>query len=331
MKRRISILLALVMLAVLAMPVLGVVAEQAPIELKLGHQAPDGTAYDILAKTFKQYVEERTNGKYVIDVYSGGQLGGDRELMEAVQYGNVHFNVLTASDMGTFAPEMEVQDLPYLFENWEQVYKFLDSEAAKEFYALSDPAGMKTLSFMPRGFRHVTHGTKAIASLADLKGEKLRVAESKISEEIFRALGASPQIMAWGETYTALQQGTVNGMENTIITIRDYSMADVQKYCSLSYHQFAFGAITVNPDFYNGLSAEEQAIFLQAAIDAGKDIGKLQEQNENEARAELEAKGMIFVELTDMPAWVEAVKPVWDEYFKTHDKAYFDAIQASYQ
>lgn len=331
MKKRISILLALMMLAVLAMPLAGVVAEQKPISLKLGHQAPDGTAYDDLAKTFKKYVEERTNGKYVIDVYSGGQLGGDRELMEALQFGNVHFNVLTASDMGTFAPEMEVQDLPYLFENWEQVYKFLDSDAAKEFYALSDPVGIKTLSFMPRGFRHVTHGTKSITSLADIKGEKLRVAESKIYEETFKAFGASPQIMAWGEVYTALQQGTVNGMENTIVTMRDYSMSDVQKYCALTYHMFAFAAITVNPDFYNSLPAEEQAIFLQAAIDAGKDVGAIQEENEKAARAELEAKGMVFVELTDMPAWVEAVKPVWDEYFKTHNKAYFDAIQASYK
>lgn len=221
MKERFSILLAIVMLLTLALPTLGVIAEQKPISLKLGHQAPDGTAYDLLAKTFKKMIEERTNGKYEIDIYSGGQLGGDRELMEALQFGNVHFNVLTASDMGTFAQEMEVQDLPYLFENWEQVYKFLDSDAAKEFYALSDAAGIKTLSFMPRGFRHVTHGTKEIKSLADIKGEKLRVAESKIYEETFRAFGASPQIMAWGEVYTALQQGTVNGMENTIITIRD--------------------------------------------------------------------------------------------------------------
>lgn len=129
MKKRTMILLSLML--VFALVVTGCASKPAeepaaeggePIVLKLGHQAPAGTAYDNLALKFIELVETKSGGKYVIDVYNGGQLGGDRELMEALQVGNVAFNILTASDMGAFAPEMEVQDLPYLLENWDQVY-----------------------------------------------------------------------------------------------------------------------------------------------------------------------------------------------------------------
>lgn len=296
--------------------------------LKLGHQAPAGTAYDILATTFKDYVEERTEGRYTIDIYNGGQLGGDRELMEALQVGNVEFNVLTASDMGMFVPEMEVQDLPYLFNNWDEVFKFLESDAAKEFYALSDPVGITTLSFMPRGFRHTTNNNGPLNVPADLSGLKLRVAESSIYIDTFAAFGASPQSMAWGEVFTALQQGTVDGHENTIVTIRDYKIEEVQKYLSLTYHMFGFGAITTNPDWLASLPAEDQEIIRQAAIDAGRDVGAIQQENEIKATEELKAAGMEFNEV-DTKAFSDLVGPVYDKYFQTHDKKYFDAIKAA--
>lgn len=301
-----------------------------PIVLKLGHQAPAGTAYDNLAVKFKELVEANSNGKYQIDIYNGGQLGGDRELMEALQVGNVAFNVLTASDMGTFAPEMEAQDLPYLFENWEQVYKFLDSDAAQEFYALSDAAGIKTLGFMPRGFRHITNNNAPINTPADIAGMKIRVAESKIYENTFKAFGANPQIMAFSEVFTALQQGTVDGHENTTITIRDYKINDVQKYVSETNHMFAFGALTMNPALFDGLTPEDQQMFLDAALEACKVMGKVQEENAATAKTELEAAGMQF-NTADQAAFQAMVQPVYDEYFQTHDKKYFDAIKAAVQ
>jgi tripartite ATP-independent transporter DctP family solute receptor len=301
-----------------------------PIVFKLGHQAPAGTAYDILANTFKQYVEERSGGKYQIDIYNGGQLGGDRELMEALQAGNVAFNILTASDMGNFVPEMEVQDLPYLFEDWTQVEKFLDSQAAKDFYALSDSVGITTLSFMPRGFRHTTNNESPINTPADIAGKKLRVAESSIYIDTFEAFGANTLAMAWGEVFTALQQGTIDGHENTIVTIRDYKIDEVQKYISETYHMFGFAAITMNPGVLAEMSPEDQEMFRQAAIDAGKDAGQVQKEAEAAAKTELEGKGMEFNSV-DIEAFKDLVQPVYDKYFETHDKAIFDSIKAAVQ
>lgn len=296
--------------------------------LKLGHQAPAGTVYDDLAVAFKENIESRTDGRFEIDIYNGGQLGGDRELMEALQVGNVEFNILTASDMGMFAPEMEVQDLPYLFENWDQVFKFLESEAALDFYALSDEAGIKTLSFMPRGFRHITNNAGPINTPDDMAGKKMRVAESAIYVDTFEAFGANALALAWGEVFTALQQGTVDGHENTIVTIRDYKINEVQDYLSMTGHMFGFGAITVNPDFFDGLSPEDKEIFQQAATDAAIDIGALQQEAEVTTIEELKAAGMQFNEV-DKEAFMSLIQPVYDKYFENHDKKYYDAIKAA--
>jgi TRAP-type C4-dicarboxylate transport system substrate-binding protein len=159
--------------------------------LKLGHVAAPDTAYDNFAHEFKRLIEERSDGRYQIDIYPAGQLGIDRELMESLQIGNVDFTVITASDINQFVPAMGVQDLPYLFMDWDHVEKYLASDACKEFYALTDSVGMTTLSFMPRGFRHVTTNSKPVYSPADLSNLILRVAESEVYIDTFRALGGT--------------------------------------------------------------------------------------------------------------------------------------------
>ena len=299
-----------------------------PKVLKLGHIAPPGTAYDIYANTFKDLVEAKTDGRYVVEIYPAGQLGVDRELMESLQVGNVDLTVITASDINQFVADMAVQDLPYLFKDWDHVEKFLDSDTAKELYQLSDSVGMTTLSFMPRGFRHVTSNLEPINTPDDLKGLKVRVAESEIYIDTFKALGANAQAMAWGEVFTALQQGTIDAHENTIITTRDYNINEVQKYMSETGHFFAFAALQMNTNLLNSMSDEDQAIFRESGIEAGKAAGLIQKENEAEAKAELESKGMIFNEVADKSAFQAKMTPVYDNFFKEHDRKIFDEIQA---
>lgn len=302
--------------------------EAGPVELKLGHIAPPGTAYDIYANTFKDLLEEKSNGKYTVDIYPSGQLGVDRELMESLQVGNVDLTVVTASDINTFVPALAVQDLPYLFSGWDHVEKFLDSDAALELYSLSDSVGMSTLSFMPRGFRHVTTSTGPIHTPEDLQGLKLRVAESEVYLDTFKALGANAQAMAWSEVFTALQQKTVDGHENTVITTRDYKIDEVQDYMSETGHFFAFAALQMNTNLLNSLSPEDQEIFREAAIEAGKVAGQVQKEAEEEAKQELISKGMTFNEVEDKAAFAALVQPVYDKFFEDNGDQYFNAIKA---
>lgn len=296
---------------------------------RLGHQAPAGTAYDILSQKFKEYVETRSNGRYKIEIYSGATLGNDRVLTESTIAGTVDFAVLTASDMGNFSKELEVQDLPFLFADWDQVFKFLKSGFAPEFYSITDSAGIATLAFMPRGFRHATNNKGPITKPADFQGMKLRVVDSAIYVETFAALGANPQAMAWGEVYTALQQGTVDGHENTIVTINDYKINEVQKYLSKTGHIFAFAAIVTNPALLAGLPADDQKLIRQAAVDAGLDIGADQLETENKAAANLQSGGMQINEVPDKQPFVDKMGPVYDNFFKTHNRRYFDGIKSS--
>ncbi|MBW8383334.1 MAG: TRAP transporter substrate-binding protein [Youngiibacter sp.] len=294
---------------------------------KLGHIAAPNTAYDNFANKFAELVAKNSNGRYEIDVYPSGQLGVDRELMESLQAGNVDFTVITASDISSFVPDASVQDLPYLFSGWEHVEKFLASDVAQDFYKITDSVGMTTLALMPRGFRHVTSNTKPVNTPADLKGMKLRVAESEIYINTFKALGANAQAMAWSEVYTALQQGTVEGHENTAITIRDYKINEVQKYLSLTGHFFAFAALQMNADLLKGMSADDQKMIRDAAAEASKLLGAEQRANEAKVIEELKSKGMTVNEVADKAAFSALLTPVYDEFFKSHDRKFFDAIK----
>jgi tripartite ATP-independent transporter DctP family solute receptor len=295
---------------------------------KLGHIAAPNTAYDNFANKFAELVEKNSNGRYSIDVYPSGQLGVDRELMESLQAGNVDFTVITASDISSFVPDASVQDLPYLFSGWDHVEKFLASDVAQDFYKITDSVGMTTLALMPRGFRHVTSNTKPVNTPADLKGMKLRVAESEIYINTFKALGANAQAMAWSEVYTALQQGTVEGHENTAITIRDYKINEVQKYLSLTGHFFAFAALQMNADLLTGMSAEDQKLIRDAAAEASMLLGAEQRANEAKVIEELKSKGMVVNEVADKAAFSAMLDSVYDEFFKTIDRKFFDAIRA---
>lgn len=296
--------------------------------LKLGHIAPPGTAYDNFANLFKDKIEEASEGRYTIDIYPAGQLGVDRELMESLQIGNIDLTVITASDINQFVPDMSVQDLPYLFLNWDHVEAFLDSEAASDFYKLTDEVGMSTLSFMPRGFRHVASNVKPIYEPEDMEGLKIRVAESEVYLDTFSALGTNSQAMAWGEVFTALQQGTIDAHENTLITIRDYNMNEVQEYVSETGHFFAFAALQMNTNLLNGMDEADQEIFRQAALDAARESGLEQKEDEEAVKQELIDRGMEFNEVNDKTAFQEKVQPVYDKYLETHSGTFIDAIQS---
>ncbi|HWR13049.1 MAG TPA: TRAP transporter substrate-binding protein [Rectinemataceae bacterium] len=296
-------------------------------ELKLGHIAAPNTAYDNWAKEFKAQVEAGTNNRYKIVIYGGGQLGDSGPLMEAMQAGNLQFAVITSGDASQFVDAINVLDMPFLFRNWDHVEKFIASKTARDLLDLSDQYGLKSLSLMPRGYRHVTNAKFPITKPEDLKGLKMRISESPVLVEAFKAMGANAQAMAWSEVYTALQQGTVNSHENTIITTRDYKINEVQKYVSETGHVFAMATLMASGDWFKKLPAADQAIIQKAATDAAYKLGLEQKANEAKAKAELISKGMVFNSLDTEP-FVKAVQPVINKYAKGEVKKFYDAILA---
>ncbi|WP_044748171.1 TRAP transporter substrate-binding protein [Bacillus alveayuensis] len=296
------------------------------LALKLGHQAPEDSQYHRYALKFKELVEERTNGKVEIEIYPFRQLGGDRELLEAMQLGNLDLGVISGPPVSGFTPEMAVLDLPFIFEDWKHVKKFLASDIYKEIMALTDKNDLKTLSMAARGFRHVTNSKKPIETSGDFKGLKLRVIESPAYIKAYQQLGANVQSMAWGDTMTALQQGALDAQENTIDIIHDEKVYEVQKYVSMTGVTFCFVNLMASKQHYEKWPEDIRKIMDEAALEAAEYITEKNEKLEEDYRNKLEEKGMEFNEV-DISEFNKGMEVVYESYTKQYGDELVKKIQ----
>ncbi len=296
--------------------------------IKLAHMSPElpDDAYHMFALRFKEAIEEKTNGKFEVELYPAGVLGKDRELIEGLQYGTVDLAVITSSPMGNFVPSFQTLDLPFLFDDWNHVYKFLESDAAEELYKETESAGIITFGLIARGPRSVTNSGTPITSVEGLKGMKIRVIESPIFVDTFTALGAAPQAMSWGEVFTALQQGTIDGHENSIATINNERVYEVQDNVTLTEHIFAFTTAHASQTFWDTLTAEEQQLFKETAKEITLEVSKTQEEAEEDFLGRLKDAGMNVYEIDRAPMR-EMVKSVYDKFAQTNTDKYFKAIE----
>lgn len=296
--------------------------------IKLAHMSPElpDDPYHMFALQFKEAIEEKTNGRFEVELYPAGVLGKDRELTEGLQYGTVDLAVITSSPMGNFVPAFQTLDLPFLFDDWDHVLRFLESDAAEELYKETESAGIITFGLIARGPRSVTNSGDPIKSVEDLKGMKIRVIESPIFVDTFTALGAAPQAMSWGEVFTALQQGTIDGHENSLATINNERVYEVQDNVTLTEHIFAFTTAHASKMFWDTLSPEDQKLFKETAKEITLNISKSQVEAEQDFLGRLKEAGMNVYEIDRAPMR-ELVKPVYDKFAKTNTDKYFKAIE----
>lgn len=266
----------------------------ATYQFKLGHQAPENSNYQKFALLFKEKLEEKTNGEANVSIYPFRQLGTDRELLEAMQLETLDFGVISGPPVSQFAPKVSLVDLPFLFNDWEHVNKFISSDAGKEFMGLTDDANLKMLGFMNRGFRHVTNNKGPIEKLEDFKGLSIRVIESDLYTSSYKALGANPQQMNWGDAYTGLEQGAIDAQENTLDIIHDEKVDEVQKYVSKTGIHFVFAYLMASKPKFDTLPDNIKQAVVEAADEAGKEISKENEANDEKFEEILKEKGMEF-------------------------------------
>lgn len=299
-----------------------------PLVLKLGHMGNDTNPMMRYTNNFKAQVEEATNGAIQIEVYGDKVLGTDREMLEQVQNGTLDMSVNTTSVLSNFIPAYASLDLPYLLNDWDHCYKFMDSDVYTDLLAEGADSGITTLSLAGRGFRHVTTNDHPVRNLADLKGLKLRVIESSVFVDTFEAFGASPQAMSFGEVITALQQGTIDGHENSYAIIQQEHVYEVQNMVSETAHMFAFFNMVINTNLLNSLPEDMQKIIRDAALKAGREETELEQAEELEVKEDLKAQGMTMIEDVDVDELKSVVQPVYDKFGETNDLKYLEAIQA---
>jgi C4-dicarboxylate-binding protein DctP len=283
MKRRTSLhtLLAVAAAAALSLPVFA----QAPIVIKFSHVVANDTPKGHAADFFKKKAEELTKGKVKIEVYANSTLYKDKEEMEALQIGAVQ---MLAPSLAKFGPlgvkEFEVFDLPYMFDDYNELHKVTQGPAGKMLLDKLEPKGIRGLAYWDNGFKSFS-SNKPMKSPADLKGMKMRIQSSKVLESQMRAMGSLPQVLAFSEVYQALQTGVVDGTENPISNLYTQKMHEVQKHLTLTEHGYLGYAVITNKKFWDGLPADIRKQLEEAMVEATKfanDVAK----KENDASLE---------------------------------------------
>jgi len=264
----------------------GAAFAQQPIVIKFSHVVAVDTPKGKGADYFKKIAEERTKGRVKVEVYPNSTLFKDGEEMEALQLGSVQ---MLAPSLAKFGPlgvrEFEVFDLPYIFDNYDELHKVTSGPVGQALLKKLESKGIIGLAYWDNGFKDMS-ANKPLKVPADYKGIKMRIQSSKVLGDEIKALGAIPQVMAFSEVYQALQTGVVDGTENPPSNFYTQKMHEVQKYLALTNHGYLGYAVIVNKKFWDGLPPEVRATLEGAMKDATKyanDIAKKENDDALEA------------------------------------------------
>ena len=281
--------------------------------LKLAHGLDTNHPVHRAMVHMAEVLQERSGGQMRIEIHPGGQLGSEKDLVELLQVGSIALTKVSASPLEGFATEMQVFSIPYVFRDREHFLAFLDSEAGRELLLALEAVRLRGLAYYDAGSRSFYTTDVPVRSPADLAGLKIRVQQSRTSVRMVDALGGAATPIAWGELYTALQQGIVDGAENNPPSFHLSRHFEVARYLTLDEHTAVPDVLLVSKHVWDGLSPQEQA-WLQEAADASALLQRsLWQEATAEAMAAVAAAGVEII-VPDKTAFLEAVRPMHAAY-----------------
>lgn len=266
-------------------------------------------AMEIMAKD----LEEISDGQLSIKIYPNQQLGSERECLELLQIGSLDMTKVSAGVMENFAPKMKVFGLPFLFRDREHSFKVLDGPIGQELLDEATQFWLKGLCYYDAGSRSFYTKDHPIKTPEDLKGQKIRVMESATSMAMVQSLGGSPTPIAWGELYTALQQGVVDGAENNPPSFYLSRHYEVCKYYSIDEHTMLPDILVVGTHLWDKLTPQEQKWLQEAATRSVEDQRELWANSEKEALDAVKEAG-VQINYPDKAPFIEAVQNIYDQY-----------------
>jgi len=274
-----------------------------------------------------QKVAEKSGGTMRIDIYPSGQLGAERELIELLQIGSLAMTKVSVSPMESFVPEMKIFSIPYIFRDDDHLWKVLRSEIGKRILLAGEPYYLRGLCYYDAGARSFYTKDVQIKTPKDLDGLKIRVMKSKTAVEMVNALGGSATPITWGELYTALQQGVVDGAENNPPSFYLSKHYEVCKYYTLDEHTAIPDILIMSTHVWNDLTAQQQK-WLQEAVDESViHERKLWKEASDNALEEVQKSGVTILR-PDKAPFREAVKPLHDSYKNTSIYGLMKEVQA---
>lgn len=304
---------------------------QQPIVIKFSHVVANDTPKGKGADFFKMKAEELTKGKVKVEVYPNSTLYKDKEEMEALQLGAVH---MLAPSLAKFGPlgvkEFEVFDLPFMFDDYDQLHKVTNGPIGKSLLNKLESKGILGLAYWDNGLK-VMSANKPLRNPEDFKGQKMRIQSSNVLDAQMRALGALPQKMAFSEVYQALQTGVVDGTENPPSNLYTQKMHEVQKYVTLSDHGYLGYAVIVNKKFWDGLPADIRKQLDDAMEQATRYANQIAKVENDQALDAVKKSGkseLITLTPEQKKAWKKSLVKVHDQMSGRVGK---DLIQSIYK
>jgi len=283
------------------------------IMLKAADVQPDDYPTTMALKNMAQLLNERTQGRIKMQVYPAGQLGGEKESIEMTQAGTIALNRVNAAPLVGFSPKMGVFSMPFLFRDADHLWKVLDGQIGKDMLKELEKSNLIGLAYYDSGARSFYTKGKAANTPADMKGMKIRVQQSKVFVDTINALGASATPMGFGEVYSALQTGIIDGAENNPPSLYTTKHFEVAKFFALDEHSMVPEVLFMSKKVWDTLSPEDQKIIAQAAADSVAYEKKAWKELTESSLKELAAKG-VTISKVDKTLFQKAVAPVYDKY-----------------
>lgn len=302
-------------------------AEGPEYTIKFAHIENEFTACAQGVQVFKKYIEEGSGGRIAVEILGSGSMGGEREILESVTMGTIEGGMAMSSLFTTYLPDWNIFDLPFVFKSREDWAAKVDGEMGQLLAAETESIHVKVLSYFDGGFRAISNTKRPILSMDDFKGIKCRVGESTLMIDTHKALGDNPIPMSFSEIYTALQQGTIDGVDTSVIYVQDGNFQEVAKYCTLTNHTALQMVTFINQDFFDSLPEDLQQVVIDAADKTTVEQRVIAVEVDEKAMQVMTDAGMQIdvpsQEFTD--AMIAATAPVVDGYRSQIDAAVFEA------
>lgn len=286
------------------------------LELKLGHIGEPESLYQKTAEEFAKRANAKLGDKANVSIFGSSQLGTDKDLLQKLKLGQVQL-WLASTIMSSVAPEFGVFEMPYLIKDRKHMKSVVAALNDKVFVPAAKAKGVLLLATCENGFRHITNNVRPIDKPADLAGIKLRVPKGEWRVKMFRAYGANPTPMAYGEVFTALKTGVMDGQENPFAQIWGGKFQEVQKYLSLSGHVYTPLWIAASPSGFAALPADVQKALAEAANETEGVCLDIGAKLDDELLAKMTKDGNLKVNEVDKAAFIAASKPVYEEFGKS--------------
>ncbi len=288
-------------------------AAQAQTTLRSSDTHPDGYPTVEAVKHMSALLEKRTNGRLKIQVFHSSQLGQEKDTIDQTRFGVIDMNRINLAPLNNLAPVTAVPALPFIFRSVDHMRKVMDGPIGDEILKALEPHGLVGLAFYDSGARSFYNSKRPINKPEDMKGLKMRVQQSDLFVALVNALGANPTPMAFGEVFSSLQTGVIDGAENNWPSYESTRHFEVAKFYSETEHSMSPEVLVMSKRSFDKLSAEDQGHVRAAAKESIAKMRELWEAREKSAEAAVRAKGAQINKVEKQP-FIDAMKPVYDRF-----------------